>query len=568
MHHLSMREGGHIMKADQIIKNAKIYTADKDHPQASALAVKDGKFVYVGDEAGLSDFEGEVTDLGGKFIMPGIIDTHCHVTIGVAFEYVDLGVYVTAESKQEALDFMAEYIRNNPGVESYRFMMERAALGEEDLTKEDLDAICPDSELVILEGECHSVWVNSIVLEKRGITDDTPDPAPGLHYYVRDENGHVTGNAFEGAAWPFLFGYLQDSLTDEQIETALMRWIEFCKEYGENAVFDAGFPEHNKLQERFYTYLREMDRQGKLPVYVDGSYFLTDRSKVKEAIEETKRWNREFTTEHMKVHTLKIFMDGTMKIHTAAMVEPYEGTDVAGTTMFNAEEVADLIKKLNDAELDLHVHTVGDRASQVILDGVELARKELGDDFRVKVTCCHLESQDDADLSRFAELGVYANYTPAWHTGYSDADVRLSDLLGEERAAKMYRSKTVWDSGAIVTWSSDDVAYYEDFGTWNPYLGMEVGMTRWDNDKSKSPDFYKSSLPNPPESEKMTIDEMILGYTINGAKQLGIEDSKGSIEAGKDADFLVFDQDLLTAEHEGFSHIMPENVYIEGRKMK
>ncbi len=556
------------MKADQIIKNAKIFTADQENPLASAFAVKDGKFVYVGDESGLSGFEGEVTDLGGKFVMPGIFDSHCHATVGACFEYVDLGEYVPAESKQEAMDFMVDYMKKNPGLERYRFMMEKASLGEDDLTKEELDVICPDSDLVILEGECHSVWVNSRLLEKHGITDDTPDPAPGLHYFVRDENGHVTGNIYEGAAWPFLFDGLPESLTDEQLEAALTLWIDFCKEYGECAVFDASFPEHNEFQERFYAYLREMDRQGKLPVYIDGSYCLTNRHKVQEALEETKRWNREFNTEHMKVHTLKIFMDGTMKIHTAAMIEPYEGTDVTGTTMFNGEETADLIKKLNEAGLDLHVHAVGDQASRVVLDGVELARKELGDDFRVKVTACHLESQDDADLDRFAKLGVTANYTPAWHTGYADADVKLADLLGEQRAVKMYRSKSVWDSGALVTWSSDDVAYYYDFETWNPYLGMEVGMTRWDNEKSKSPDFYKSSAPNPPDSEKMSIEEMILGYTINGAKQLGVEHIKGSIEAGKDADFLVFEEDLLEAEHEGFSYQLPQEVYFEGKKVK
>ena len=83
------------MKADQIIKNARIFTADKKNPQATALAVKDGKFIYVGNDAGLSEYEGEVTDLGGKFIMPGIIDSHVHVTIGVAFEYTDLGTMET-----------------------------------------------------------------------------------------------------------------------------------------------------------------------------------------------------------------------------------------------------------------------------------------------------------------------------------------------------------------------------------------------------------------------------------------------------------------------------------------
>ncbi len=268
----------------------------------------------------------------------------------------------------------------------------------------------------------------------------------------------------------------------------------------------------------------------------------------------------------MKVLTFKIFMDGTMKIHTAAMMEPYEGTDVAGMTMFNAEETADLIKKLNEAGMDLHVHTVGDRASHVLLDGVELARKELGDDFRIKGTACHLESQYDTDLERFAELGVIANYTPAWHTGYSDADVKLADLLGEKRAANMYRCKTVWDSGALVSWSSDDVAY-GDFSTWNPYLGMEIGMTRQITEKTKVDEQQRNVSPLPSDSERMNIEEMLLGFTINGAKQLGIEDRKGSVEAGKDADFLVFDNDLLTAEHAGFSYNKPSEVYFCGRKM-
>ena len=103
------------MKADQIIKNAKIFTADKDKPQATALAVKDGKFVYVGDETGLAAYEGEVTDLGGKFVMPGILDTHVHVTIPVGFEYADMGMRIACNGKQEALDIMADHIKKNPG---------------------------------------------------------------------------------------------------------------------------------------------------------------------------------------------------------------------------------------------------------------------------------------------------------------------------------------------------------------------------------------------------------------------------------------------------------------------
>jgi predicted amidohydrolase YtcJ len=125
----------------------------------------------------------------------------------------------------------------------------------------------------------------------------------------------------------------------------------------------------------------------------------------------------------------------------------------------------------------------------------------------------------------------------------------------------------VWDSGAVVTWSSDNVVF-GDFVPWNPYLGMEVGMTRWISGKTAMYDFIKSAEEFPSASEKMSIEEMILGFTINGAKQLGIEATKGSITAGKDADFLVFDNDLLTAEHEGFSHNMPKEVYFSGKKMK
>ena len=84
-----------MVKADQIIKNAKIFTSDKNYPHATALVVKDGKFVYVGDEAGLSEYEGEIMDLGGKFIMPGIIDRHVHVSFPIGLEYVDMGERLT-----------------------------------------------------------------------------------------------------------------------------------------------------------------------------------------------------------------------------------------------------------------------------------------------------------------------------------------------------------------------------------------------------------------------------------------------------------------------------------------
>ena len=551
------------MQADKIIKNARIFTSDKENPQATALVVKDGKFAYVGDEAGLADYEGEVTDLGGKFVMPAIIDSHVHITFPVGYEYAEAEQRIECDGKQEAFDFMADYISKNPGLGRYRFILDKKFLKGEDIVKEELDALCPDAELQIQEEEGHSIWVNSKLLDRHGITEDTPDPVPGLSYYVR-KDGRLTGNIIEGSAEVPIIIDNAPNLSDEQIDAALQRWIDFAVSAGVSGVFDSGIPGFNEFHEQVYKRLRELDLQGKLPVYVDGCYVIASVREMEEGLKELKRFNREYNTEHLKVHTMKVFMDGTRKIHTAAMVTPYADTGTCGSsTAFTPEELALLLKELNDAGMDLHVHSVGERASRVVLDAVELARKELGDAYRVKVTCAHLELQHDDDLPRFAELGVFANYTPWWHAGDRVTDTLLH---GEELGAKTFRCKTLWDSGALVTWSSDNITFGE-FMEWSPYLGMEIGMTRIFSKKTRLPEFFRSEEENPPASEKMSIEEMLLGYTINGAVQLGIEDAKGSIEAGKDADFLVFDNDLLTAEHEGFSQNKPTGVYFCGAKV-
>ncbi|WP_029200006.1 amidohydrolase [Oribacterium sp. NK2B42] len=551
------------MKADKIIRNAKIFTSDKANPQAAALVVKDGKFVYVGDEAGLANYEGEITDLGGKFIMPGIIDSHVHITIPVGFEYAEIDERLEPNGKQEALNLMERFIKEHPGQKRYRFFLEKKYLKGEDIVKEELDAICPDAELQIQEGEGHSIWVNSKILERHGITDDTPDPIPGLAFYVR-KDGHVTGNMYEGATEVPIILDSGMELSDEQVDAALKRWIDFSVEYGVSAVFDAGLPGDMKFHEKVYKRLCELDKQGKLPVYVDGCLVVNAEKDAEEGLEQLKRIQREYNTEHLKVHTMKIFMDGTQKIHTAAMVTPYVDIHTLGSTAFTAEGIAKLLKNLNEANLDLHLHTVGERASRTVLDGVEMAKKEMGDDLHVRVTCAHLEVQCDEDLDRFAKLGVYANYTPHWHAG----DTSFSATwLGEERSKKQFRCRTVWDTGAKVAWSSDNIVF-GDFMTWNPYLGMEVGMTRLITEKTRHYEFARFPEVFPPEKEVMTIEEMLVGYTINGAEQLGIESKKGSITAGKDADFLVFDKDLLTAEKEGFSFNKPEEVYFGGKKVK
>ena len=551
------------MKVDKIIKNARIFTSDRENKLASALAVKDGKFVYVGDEKGLSEYEGETEDLGGKFIMPGIIDGHVHVTMGAGYELVgEIGKMLHCSSKQETLDIIAEDVRKNPGKKRHCYILPKKSLNGEDLTKEDLDAICPDGELQIQESQMHSIWVNSNILKKHGITDETKDPIPGLSFYVR-KDGHVTGEMSEGATeLPVILDRALDK-PDSEIDAAIQRWIDFCLSVGVTGVFDAGIPGFPEFHERVYKRLRSLDQQGKLPVYVDGCYVISAAWEVEKGLRELKRFQKEYNTEHMKVHTMKLFMDGTLKLHSGAMVTPYADTGEKGCNAMNLEELVALLKVLNKEGLDFHAHTVGEASSRLVLDAVEQVKKELGDDFRIKVVSAHLQIQDSADLNRFAPLGVIANFTPWWHC--DDTEV-YTKLFGEERGRKLYRCKSVWDSGALVTWSSDTIAF-ANFEGWNPYLGMEVGMTRLVTKKTKLSDTVYYDDIFPPADERMGIEEMLLGYTINGAIQLGIEKTKGSIEAGKDADYLVFEQDLLTAEHDGFSNNLPVEVYYAGRRM-
>ena len=212
-----------------------------------------------------------------------------------------MGPRIECSGKQEAFDFIADYISKNPGLKRYRFILEKKYLKGEEIVKEELDALCPDSELQIQEAEGHSIWVNSKILARHGITDETPDPVPGLAYYVR-KDGHVTGNIFEGSAEiPIILDSAPD-LSDEQIDAALQRWIDYSVKAGVSGVFDAGIPGFNKFHERVYMRLRELDRQGKLPIYIDGCYVIAALWEAEKGLKELKRFQREYNTEHLKVH--------------------------------------------------------------------------------------------------------------------------------------------------------------------------------------------------------------------------------------------------------------------------
>ncbi len=544
------------MKVDYIVKNASIYTSNKDALKAEAFAVKDGKFVYVGDEAGLADYEGEVKDMQGRFVIPGLIDSHIHLPAAIALTARGELSVITVDGKAEVLKFIKDFIEANPGKEYYDFLLDKMHLGADDICYEDLDEICVDAEIYVREAGGHSMWVNGTVLKNRGIDDSYVDPVPNQHYLVRDEKGHITGCMFEGPYMKIMMEKV-DSLDDAEIERQLQMWIDFSKKVGVAAAYEAGTPGNDAFTERVYKILCRMDKEGKLPIYVEGSYMAYLPDMIDGAIDKLIHLNKECTSEHVRVRTLKILLDGTMNIQTSFMVEPFVSGKNGGRIV-DEVRMSELIIRLNELGFDLHVHTVGDGASKTVLDAVELARKALGDNYHTRVTSAHLEVVHESSLKRFGELGVITNFTPFWHGAY---DARP---LGEERAQRVFSSRTIHDAGALFTCSTDNIAF-GDFSYWNPLLGIEVGITRLYDTNSKVPEYMKSGTPFPPATECMTLDQMLQGFTINNAYQLYMEDRKGSIQVGKDADFLVYEEDFFKRELNGLSQLEPVEVYFSGK---
>lgn len=251
-------------------------------------------------------------------------------------------------------------------------------------------------------------------------------------------------------------------------------------------------------------------------------------------------------------------LDGTHRAHTAKLVEPYNDTGGTGGTMISEDRLYKLMSDLNREGIDFHAHTVGEGASKMVLDCAERIVREQGE-LKIHVTLAHLESQLDEDIPRFKTLGIIANFTPHWHGGndYGTAE-QNARLLGTRRAENLFRTKSMMDSGANVTFSSDEVTL-QLLDRWNPFLGIEIGHTRQEVTSGG-----RSAVVFPPSSERLTIEDLIKGYTINGAKALRLSDQIGSIEAGKSADFMVLDEDLFSMDPYEIHSIVLRAVVISG----
>jgi len=548
-------------RADMIITGAKIFTSDKQQPWADALAIKDGRFVYVGDVTGIASYDSARSiDLEGKLVIPGMADGHSHPG------YVNVEKFgeVEGNTAEELLASVKAYADAHANEEWLRLCCwptDMFVQGSEGPRKEVLDAVVPDRLVWFESATAHDFWLNSKALERLGVDKDTPDPRPGLAMYARDENGEPSGWIKEGAGVQHFAKHfaLTDEAHQEKHKESVAETLQVLSKHGITSLFDAG---NKGYGDYVYGVVSQLEKEGRLPVRYYGTYQIFTPERAKTAISEVMRYREEYGSDRLQFNSVKLFMDGISANQSAGFLEPYSGgSGTVGTTMLSADELRDFLLDLNEAKLDLLVHTVGDLAVRTVLDAVEAAQAIVKDDFYPRVTIAHLVLIDPVDLPRIRQLGIITNFTP-WWLGVEGDDV-VSDLLGEERYSSTYQARSVFDSGAVVTFSSDEWWGGDMLPTYiSPYLGMQVGHTRqypkewWESDDEGV---------RLPRDERLSLEQLIQGYTQNGAFQLRRENDLGSIKVGKLADLVVLDNDLFELDQYEIWKTEPSAVMMEGK---
>jgi len=540
-----------------VLTNGKIYTVDRVQPWAEAVVVQDGKFVFVGsndDAQGFVNDQSRVTDLNERMLIPGLVDAHTHPG------QIDLIQFDATFDATERNDFIAElneYAAANPGPGWLRaccWPVIDFVTGDIGPDRVELDQIFPDRPVWINSNAGHSFWLNSRALQALGIDEDSSDPRFPIAMYKRDPSGRLTGWVKEGAGWQLMDEVFE--VDRVRHETSMRAMLQTLSEHGVTTVYDAG---NKDFSDRVYEFLARLDRAGELPVRYEGTFRISTPDRLEYGIAEMKRFREAYGGKRLKFTTIKLFMDGVHENRSGAMLEAYaDNPDHVSDTTLTQNQMVDFLLRLHEEKLDLHVHVIGDLATKVVLDALEIAQFNIGDSFYPRVSVAHLQNVDPGDWPRFAALGVSANFT-AWWLGADQPDP-VAAGLGPEKANDTYRAKAIFDAGGNVTFSSDDWT----LPVLSPFLGMQVAHTRQYPREWLSVDDDRDIIREP-ATEKLPLDLLLRGYTLNGAYQLRLEDSIGSIEAGKNADFVVLEENLFEVDPYSLHKIKPSTVVMEGQ---
>lgn len=511
--------------ADLVFLNGRIYTVDGERTWAQSVAITDGRISFVGSDDRANDFIGSntaVVDLRGRMMLPAFQDAHIHpITSGMDAAACNLSELPGLPEYRSTIAAYATANPDEPWILGGGWSM--AVFGPGAMpSRSILDELVPDRPVYLSSADGHTGWVNSAALQIAGIDKDTPDPADGR--IDRDPaTGEPIGSLQEGAM--SLVTRHIPATTPANREAGLRYTMKMLNAYGITSVQDAIV---NREELETYT---SLDSRGELSLRVVAALWW-DRGRDEEQIASLLALRESFTKGRVRPTTVKIMLDGVMENYTAAMLEPYLVPDrTRGIPMIDPESLKQIVVALDAEDFQVHFHAIGDAAIRQSLDAVEAARSENGARGN-RHHVSHLQIIDPADIPRFKELDVVANFQPLW----AYADKYITELtipfIGEERTRWMYPIRSVEDAGGMIAFGSDWAV-----SSANPFHQIETAITRQDATGAPEEVFI-------PE-ERISLETAIAAFTINAAFVNQHEQDTGSIEVGKYADLIVLDQNLF-----------------------
>ncbi len=518
---------------------------ESSSPTASAVAVRSGRIVYVGDDAGAEALVGpatEVVDLAGRMVLPGFHDTHVHpVSGGTALGDCDLHA---AESRADLVRLVVDCAARQEGAAWVRGDGYSPTIFVDGAPpRELLDSLVPDRPAYLEDATGHAAWVNGRALTVAGVDARTPDPAPdGI--IVRRADGSPQGTLREAAM--NLVARHVTPYTPAELGAGLDRALAMAASLGITTLHEVGG------DERVLSAYADAERDGRLTARVLVA-LVADPTRGSGQVAELAALRDRFSGRLAPTVAAKIFLDGVIEGGTAALLDPY--VDRPGwrgeLRAQSSDTLADLVTALDTAGFKIHVHAIGDRAVRAALDALSLAH-DRDDGSGPRHILAHLQLIDPADLPRFAQLGVVASFQPLW--AYRDTYiVNLTEpRLGPERSGRLYPIESVRASGATVAAGSD-----WPVTTMNPLDAIEVAVRRLDPEASGG----EAWIPG----ERLRLEDALRAYTVNGAVAGDLEAESGSIRTGKSADLVVLERDLYAIEAHEISDVRVDLTIFEGR---
>ena len=506
-----------------ILTHAKIWTENPRQAEAEAVAVANGRIIAVGTNAEIEPLRASSTraiNLAGRRLLPGFNDAHVH--------FYDGGANLagpqlrSAKSKEELRGALFDFIRQQPAgrwIRGGNWDHENwspATLP----TRQLIDSVSPVNPVLVNRLDGHMALANSLALRLAGIDKDTRDVPGGV--IVRDTEGNPTGILKDAAQ--DLVTRVIPPIAPDQIHNAIRAAQAYANAQGVTSVQDMS------AAPAIFRVYQEMLQAGELTVRISGHQPL-------------RAWRRladigmigDFGGPQLHMGGLKGFADGSLGSTTALLFQPY--LDAPSTSGIPSDELSDPqqmfsnIEQADLAHLQIAIHAIGDKANHSILDFYERVEHENGErDRRFRIE--HAQHLTRSDIPRFHQLRVIASMQP-YHL--IDDGRWAEKRIGAERAKTAYAFRSLLDSGAALAFGSD-----WDVAPMSPLLGIYAAATRRTLD-GKHPEGWV------PE-QKITVKEAIHAYTVGSAYASFDEKTKGSIEPGKAADFVVLSNDILAID--------------------